>query len=120
MTREQAYTEQMKLLGIYQPIFDPEIRTLCKLERDLQRLEKRWKEAGCPTVERGGRGPTTSDKTLDAIMAMRREVLAHRDALGLTPKGLKRFRATVGEEPETHEEKPPTVLSLVRDRRKEA
>ena len=43
MTREQAYTEQMKLLGIYQPIFDPEIRTLCKLERDLQRLEKRWK-----------------------------------------------------------------------------
>lgn len=119
MTREQAYTEQMKLLGIYQPIFDPEIRTLCKLERDLQRLEKRWKEAGCPTVERGGRGPTTSDKTLDAIMAMRREVLAHRDALGLTPKGLSRLKGK-GTEPAAAApaSREPTTLDLIRGQAK--
>ena len=92
MTREQKYREQLKELGIYQELFEPEIHTLAELERDLQRLNKQWKAAGCPTVDTSGRGPATSDKTLDAIMAMRRDILAHRDALGLTPKGLKRLK----------------------------
>ena len=92
MTREQKYIEQLRELGIYCEIFEPEVHTLANLERDLQRLTKRWKEAGRPTVERHGAGPATSDKTLDAIMALRREILAHRDALGLTPKGMKRLK----------------------------
>ena len=126
MTKEQIYTQQMKELGTYQPIFDPEIKTLCELERDLQRLSKRWKEAGRPTVERGGRGPTTSDKTLDAIMALRKEILAHRDALGLTPKGLQRLKpksaAPQAQERQTQTAGKPTVLELVRAQanRKEA
>lgn len=92
MTREQKYREQLTELGIYQELFEPEIHTLAALERDLQRLNKRWKADGCPTVDTSGRGPATSDKTLDAIMALRKEILAHRDALGLTPKGLKRLK----------------------------
>lgn len=119
MTREQKYIDQMKQLGIYQEIFDPEIRALADLERDLQRLTKRWKEDGCPTVARGGRGPVTSDKTLDAIMALRKEILAHRDALGLTPKGLNRLKVKpAGDQgmPAASGERPATILELVRDK----
>jgi len=125
MSREQTYTQQMKELGIYQPIFDPEIKLLCELERDLQRLNKRWKEAGCPTVEKDRAGPPTSDKTLDAIMSLRKEILAHRDALGLTPKGLQRLKpkgALQQAEPQKPQERGATVLELVRAQadRKEA
>lgn len=122
MTREQTYTQQMQELGIYQPIFDPEIKLLCTLERDLQRLTKRWKEAGCPTVERGGRGSATSDKTLDAIMSLRKEILAHRDAIGLTPKGLSRLKAKIGarEKDEPEADAAPTVLQLVQQQRRRA
>lgn len=120
MTREQKYVEQMKQLGIYQEIFDPEIRTLAALERDLQRLTKRWKEDGCPTVDQSRRaGPATSDKTLDAIMSLRKEILAHRDALGLTPKGLNRLKvspATDQAAPAASGDRPATILELVRDK----
>lgn len=116
MTREQKYAEQMRELGIYQEVFEPEIHTLAILERDLQRLTKRWKEAGCPTVERSGKGPATSDKTLDAIMALRKEILAHRDALGLTPKALRRIKGALADkEPvsESDTKADITVLGFV-------
>lgn len=106
MTREQKYTEQLKELGIYQELFEPEIHTLAELERDLQRLNKRWKADGCPTVARHSKGPATSDKTLDAIMALRKEILAHRDALGLTPKGLKRLKREQFEASNSEESSP--------------
>lgn len=114
-TREQTYTEQMKALGIYQELFDPEIKMLCTLERDLQRLTKRWKEAGCPTVSYDAKGAATTDKTLDAITTLRREILAHRDALGLTPKGLNRLKPT-GAIPSARDnaEAEPTPLELIR------
>lgn len=120
MTREQKYVEQMKQLGIYQEIFSPEIRTLAALERDLQRLTKRWKEDGCPTVDQSRRaGPATSDKTLDAIMSLRKEILAHRDALGLTPKGLNRLKVKIsddGAQTKTDGQQPATILELVREK----
>ena len=114
-TREQTYTEQMKALGIYQEIFDPEIKMLCTLERDLQRLTKRWKNAGCPTVSYDSKGAATTDKTLDAITTLRREILAHRDALGLTPKGLNRLKPT-GSLPGSRDDSDaePTPLELIR------
>ena len=92
MTREQKYIEQMQRLGIYDEIFEPEVHTLCIMERDLQRLTKRWKEEGYRTVEKNGRGPAATDRTFDAIMTLRRQVLAMKDALGLTPKALVRLK----------------------------
>jgi len=119
MTREQRYTEQLRELGIYQEAFDPEIRMLAMMERELQRMVKRWKAEGSPITDTGAQGTTTSNKTLDAINAMRRDILAHRDALGLTPKGLHRLK------PKGMEKAPPavqqTVLELIqRQRRDEA
>ena len=83
MTREQIYKEQLQALGIYDPAFDPEIKTLAQLE----------------------------DK-----------ILAHREALGLTPKSLRKLKGayyetvrgdalTQGMDPEN-----VTVLDLVREK----
>ena len=112
MTREKKYEEQLRGLGIWQEAFAPAVRELADMERELQRLRKRWKERGSPINK--------DDKLYPAIQEMRRDILAHRDALGLTPKSLRRFRAAVGETPEDRDAKP-TVLALIQDkRRKEA
>ena len=117
MTREQRYTEQLKELGIYQEAFDPEIRMLAMMERELQRMVKRWKAEGSPITDTGAQGTPTSNKTLDAINTMRRDILAHRDALGLTPKGLHRLK------PKGMEQAPAagqqTVLELIQRRRRD-
>ena len=104
----------MKALGIWQDCFKPAVKELAGMERELQRLQKRWRERGCP-VE------TIRDPLYPSICTLRRDILSARDALGLTPRGLKRFRAQVGEIPEEKEERPPTVLKLIQDKhRKEA
>lgn len=86
-TREQIYAEQLKALGVYQPAFEPEIKTLAELERDLQRAKKAWR-ATAPA----GTPPSPLDPHYTVITNLRREILAHRDALGLTPKALRRLR----------------------------
>lgn len=83
MTREQKYTEQLMALGIYQPAFDPEIHTLAIMEREHQRTLKRWHEAG----------DKEDSDIYPVIVQQRRDILAHRDALGLTPKALRRLKA---------------------------
>ena len=118
MTREQKYAEQMKRLGIYDEIFDSEIHTLCIMERDLQRLTKRWKADGCQTVEKSGRGPAATDRTFDAIMTLRRQVLAMKDALGLTPKALVRLKGRPAPAEDEADDKIPalTILDEVRSK----
>ena len=119
MTREQKYIEQMQRLGIYDEIFEPEVHNLCIMERDLQRLTKRWKADGYQTVEKNGRGPAATDRTFEAIMTLRRQVLAMKDALGLTPKALARLkgRPVPAEETPSEDETPKvTVLGFVQDK----
>ena len=81
MTLEQKYTEQLQELGVYRPAFDPEIKTLCQLEREYRRLDKAWRE-----------DPDYTSKLYESRQKLRREILEHRDSLGLTPKGFKRLR----------------------------
>ena len=118
MTREQKYTEQMKALGIWEDIFEPEVHTLCIMERDLQRITKRWKEEGYRTVEKNGRGPATTDKNFDAIMVLRRQILTIKDALGLTPKALARLKGRPVAAEADQEDKMPelTILDEVRSK----
>ena len=117
MTREQKYIEQMQALGIWEDIFEPEIHTLCIMERDLQRITKRWKEEGYRTVEKNGRGPATTDKNFDAIMTLRRQILTIKDALGLTPKALARLKGRPAPPAEEEEGLPKvTVLGFVQDK----
>ena len=101
MRAEDKYKAQLEELGIYQPAFDPAIHTLCMMERELRREQKEWSFAKKRAADAQDGG--ASDKMVLAyirdaeshyatIMSLRRDILAHRDALGLTPKGLQRLR----------------------------
>ena len=85
MTREQKYKEQLIELGIYKPAFDPEIHQLSTMERDLQRALKAMRN-------REDNKPDILSAEFAAISSLRRDILAHRDALGLTPKALARLQ----------------------------
>lgn len=91
MTKEQIYAQQLKTLGIYDPAFEPEIKALAQLERDETRARKAWSATAPP----GGK-PSLLDPHFAVIVGLRREILAHREALGLTPKALKKLRGGSG------------------------
>ena len=93
MTKEETYTKQMQALGIYEPIFDPEIRTLARIERELTRAEKAWSRTAPP----GGK-PSFLNDHYPVIQKLRAEVLQHRQALGLTPQALRKLTGTAGPE----------------------
>lgn len=88
-SREKIYKAQMQELGIYKEAFDPEIKTLADLERDLSRAKKAWSA----TVPKGGKAkPSLLDPHYAVICRLRDHILTHREALGLTPKALRKLR----------------------------
>ena len=104
MTREQKYAQQLQAMGIYDPAFDPEIHTLAIMERDHQRTLKAWR----------AEGSDVTSELYAAIERQRRDLLAHRDSLGLTPKGLRRLRgSSFSADPAKDDDDTQTVLSLV-------
>ena len=105
MTREQKYAERLQALGIYDEAFEPEIHTLAIMERDHQRTMKRWREEGSDVTS----------EIYQVLERQRRDILAHRDALGLTPKAMRRFRA-IGAESPHDDDKEVSVLQLVRSK----
>lgn len=117
MTREQIYTEQLKQLDVYDPAFDPEIKTLAQLERRLARVQKAW----AATAPDGGK-PSFLDPHYPLIIQLEDKILTHREALGLTPKALRRLKGAyyetvrVGEQSEAPEPENVTVLDLVREK----
>ena len=92
-TKEQIYREQMQALGIYEPIFEPEIKTLARVEREYTRAEKAWSATAAP----GGK-PSFLDPHYAIIQRLRSEILQHREALGLTPKALRKLTGAAGVE----------------------
>lgn len=87
MTREQKYTEQLKALGIYQEIFDPEIKTLARLERELTRAQKAWSATANPP----GSAPSFTDPHYAVIQKLNTDILRHREALGMTPMAMRKL-----------------------------
>ena len=92
-TKEQIYREQMQALGIYEEIFEPEIKTLARVEREYTRAEKAWSATAAP----GGK-PSFLDPHYAVIQRLRSEILQHREALGLTPKALRKLTGAAGVE----------------------
>lgn len=88
MSRETEIAKQLTALGVYDPAFDPEIHMLCVMERELSRAMKAWKA----TAPEKNAAPDPTDPIYEVIARMRRDILQHRDALGLTPKALQRLR----------------------------
>lgn len=117
MTREEKYIEQLKALGIWDEAFRPEVVELAQLEREKQRIQKAWSA----TVPRGCK-PSFTDPLYQILCDKRREILAHRETLGLTPKSLRRLKGAfyetvrVGELVEEPDPERGTVLELVREK----
>lgn len=111
MTLEQRYTAAMEALGIYDPAFDGEIHQLAILERELSRTMKAWKAtSGDPKLP-----PSPTDPLYAVITQQRRDILAHRDALGLTPKALKRLQRNRDPEPAAEPQSSSPALAAVLD-----
>ncbi len=117
MTREQIYKEQLLALGIYDPAFDPEIKTLAQLERRLTRVQKAWAATADP-----GEKPSFLDDHYPIIVQLEDKILTHRETLGLTPKSLRKLKGayyeTVRGEALAQGIAPEnvTVLDLVREK----
>lgn len=112
--KEKKYTEQLQALGVYTPAFDSEIHELCILERELSRARKQWSKTAT-----NGESPSLSDPLYAVITQIRRDILAHRDALGLTPKALKRLVGELDLSRSDHDDEPKTVLGFVLSRQDE-
>lgn len=117
MTREDRYKKQLIDLEIYEPAFDAEISTLAQLEREAQRAKKEWSATAAP-----GAKPSFDDPLYALLTSLRREILVHREALGLTPKSLRRIKGSFGEVVHVGEmvDEPDlergTVLELVKEK----
>ena len=109
MTREEIYTAQMRQLGIYHAAFDPAIHTLAIMEREQQRLLKRWKASGS----------SETSPLYTVITQQRRDILRYREALGLTPRGLERIRGETPRSDETTRRAETALDVVLRNRRSE-
>jgi len=74
-----------------------------------------WKEA----AETWENHPM-ADKLYAVILQQDKMIHTLRESLGMTPKGLKRFRTAFGSEPEEDEERPKTPLELLLEKRRAA
>ena len=86
MTKEQIYTAQMRELGIWQEAFAPLVKELSQAERQRTRALKAWSATAPP----GGK-PSFLDPHWEVICKLDQKILAYRETLGLTPKGLRKI-----------------------------
>ena len=97
MGREAMIRADMESVGIYSPIFDSTIRQLAKTERELSRAEKTWRASGgqmvAELVNKTGAKYTAKDPHYAVVDQLRKDVLALRSQLGLTPASLKKAQA---------------------------
>ena len=96
MGREAMIRADMESVGLYSPIYDGTIRQLAKTERELSRAEKTWKSAGgkmvAKLVNKTGATYTAKDPNYAVVDQLRKDVLALRTQLGLTPTGFARAK----------------------------
>lgn len=87
MKAEDKYKAQMERLGIWDDAFLPTVHDMCMLEREIRRCRTAWKQ----TAE-DGEAPSPLDEHYTLLRQLSRELQGYREALGLTPKGLRRLR----------------------------
>lgn len=111
-SKEAKYRASLEALGIYHPAMDPLIHDLAVLERECSRARQAWKKTAPE-----GQAPSPLDPYYALIRQQQRDILALRNALGLTPVSLRRIRG-LGVETNKPAEVPraPTVLDFVRQR----
>ena len=97
MAREDMIRADMEAVGTYNAIFEPTIKQLAKAERELSKAEKTWRANGgqmvAELVNKTGAKYTAKDPHYAVVDQMRKDVMALRNQLGLTPASLKRVQA---------------------------
>lgn len=97
MGREAMIRADMEAVGTYNVIFEPTIRQLAKAERELAKAEKTWRANGgqmvAELVNKTGGKYTAKDPHFAVVDQMRKDIMALRNQLGLTPNSLKRVQA---------------------------
>lgn len=87
MTKKQRYIAQLKDMGIWEDAFAGAVHDLVVLEHEQSRTRKAWKE----TAEEGEK-PSMLDEHYQLILQQGRDIAKLRDALGLTPKAIRRIK----------------------------
>lgn len=93
MTKEETYIRQLTELGVYNPAFEPAIKTLATMERELRRVQRAWKDSyggDTPQMIRGGE----VDPHYALITSMRKDIQSCRESLGLTPRALRKLKGS--------------------------
>lgn len=97
MGREAMIRADMEAVGTYNVIFEPTIKQLAKAERELAKAEKTWRANGgqmvAELVNKTGGKYTAKDPHFAVVDQMRKDIMALRNQLGLTPNSLKRVQA---------------------------
>lgn len=123
MKAEDKYRAQMERLGTWDEAFLPTVHDMCMLEREIRRVRKAWEEtAPWGKPDKNGKPrrehPSPLDEHYTLLRQLSKELQGYREALGLTPKGLRRLRAgAIAQEPERPEAARLTVLDEIRKRK---
>lgn len=101
MGREAMIKADMEAVGTYSPIFDKAIKSLAKQERELAKAEKAWRDNGgkmvAELINKTGATYTAKDPHYAVVDQLRKDILAQRAQLGLTPKSLKAMKAKLSD-----------------------
>lgn len=96
MGREAMIRADMEAVGTYNAVFEPSIRQLAKMERELSKAEKAWRASGglmvAQLVNKTGGAYTAKDPHYAVVDQLRKDIQSLRNQLGLTPTGLKRAK----------------------------
>ena len=111
MKKEDKYRQEMIALGTWHTAFAPMVHDLAVLERELSRTRAAWKRTAPP-----GKAPSSLDPHYQLIRQQCRDIMALRDALGLTPKALRRLKGVDTSEGTNEDPTPGTILSIVREK----
>lgn len=115
-SKEKTYAEQLKALGVYNEAFDSAIHELCILERELRRARNELKQKYPEDKYKA-----FSDPLYSTIRQLQTSILAYRDSLGLTPKGLQKLKGRVeSPAPTKSMETPLSLIQKKYDARKSA
>ena len=102
MGKEAMIKADMEAVGTYNPIFDSTIRQLAKTERELAKAEKAWRANGgqmvAELVNKTGATYTAKDPHYAVVDQLRKDIMALKNQLGLTPKSLKRVQEQLKEQ----------------------
>lgn len=119
MGREAMIRADMEAVGIYNEIFEPSIRQLAKLERELAKAEKAWRAAGgqmvAELVNKTGGRYTAKDPNYSVVDQLRSNIQALRNQLGLTPTSLKRAKQKAAAQAKNEKSAIEDLLDLAHD-----